>query len=165
MEDWEKKYFAIRAQQKQQQNSSREDQVKNLKSGLDWKEADISSFLTNKLISQNVNQNNSNAVHLKEGYEYYKVINSQNFGHSIPLVRNMGTLSNVNNIEFVIMEEIKVFCVDNMNVVDLSKINEQPEKYLTLIKVRSALNGDLLVNKSAIVEYSFINGCKQILKD
>ena len=63
----------------------------------------------------------------------------------------MGELTGVANKEFAIMGEMKAYCVDNLSSIDLSKINEQPQRMMSLVRVRAPFAGDLLVERSAIV--------------
>lgn len=153
-EDWEIKYWANRAAQMQQQRPQTPQ----------YRDVDVASALMQRtMLAQ---QPSGNAAYLREGANYYRQIqNNDGWGTTTPLIKSMGTLNGVNGKEFAIMGEIQGYCVDNLSTIDLSKINEEPQRMLQLIRVRAPFVGDILVERSAIVNSHNVGvGGRTILK-
>lgn len=148
MDDWENKYWSNRAAQLQQQQQQRPQYQQPTRPPVP--EIDVAGMLMQRAMTQQ--PTSSGAVYLREGANYYRQIqNSDGFGTTTPLIRSMGELTGVANKEFAIMGEMKAYCVDNLSSIDLSKINEQPQRMMSLVRVRAPFAGDLLVERSAIV--------------
>jgi hypothetical protein len=157
MDDWESKYWANRAAQLQQQKVQQplRPQVP---------EVDVASMLMQRVMNAQQPMMGTTAVYLREGVNYYRQIqNNDGFGTTTPLIKSMGPLNGVNGKEFAIMGELRAYCVDNLSTIDLSKINEQPQRMLDLVRVRAPFVGDLLVERSAIIN-NVGNGGRGILK-
>jgi hypothetical protein len=143
--DWEKKFWANKERQQQTQKP----QVPG------GREIDAGALLGQRMMTNQAlgsNSGGSSAVMLREGMPYYKLIpNPEGFGTVTPLVRHMGPLSQVAGKEFVVLNEVRGYLIDNSPVVDLSKINNAPERFLNLVRVRAPFIGDILVAKEAVV--------------
>lgn len=153
MEDWEKKFWSLKQQQQHSQYQKPQTSA--------YPEIDITAQLQQR--AMNFNQPEREGVFLREGGQYYRQIQGgDGFGNTMPLVRSMGPLANVYGKQFVVMGDFRGYCIDNLQQVDLSKINEEPERMLVLVRVRAPFAGDMLVPKSAIIESS--NAGKQLLR-
>jgi len=143
--DWEKQFWANKERQLAQKQSVPQN----------GREIDAGALMSQRAMTNQAlgsNSGGSAAVMLREGMPYYKLIpNPDGFGTTTPLIRHMGPLSQVAGKEFVVMNEIRAYLVDNSPVVDLSKISSSPEKFLNLIRVRAPFAGDILVAKEAVV--------------
>jgi hypothetical protein len=144
--DWERQFWANKERQQAQQP------VRPQTGG---REIDAGALMAQRVMTNQAlgsNSGGSSAVMLREGMPYYKLIpNPEGFGTTTPLIRHMGPLSQVAGKEFVVMNELRAYLVDNSPVVDLSKISSSPDKFLTLIRVRAPFVGDILVAKEAVV--------------
>jgi len=148
MDDWEAKYWANRAAQIQQQ--PQRPQYHQQPTRPQMPEVDVAGMLMQRAMMQQ--PTSSGAVYLREGANYYRQIqNPDGWGTTTTLIRSMGALSGVANKEFAIMGEMRAYCVDDLPSIDLSKINEQPQRMKDLVRVRAPFAGDLLVERSAIV--------------
>lgn len=107
-------------------------------------------------------ESSGKSVLLREGITYYRQVqNPEGFATTMPLIRSMGKLNNVAGKEFAVMGKVRGYCIDNLTVVDASKINENPERLMTLVRVRAPFAGDLLIPESAMIDSS--SGSRQIL--
>lgn len=152
-EDWETKYWANRAAQLQQQRGMQPQrpQYQQQPTRPQIPEVDVASMLMQRAMMQQP-QNGGAPIYLREGANYYRQIqNNDGFGTTTPLIKSMGALNGVNGKEFAIMGEMRAYCVDNLSTIDLSKINQEPGRMLDLVRVRAPFAGDLLVERSAIV--------------
>lgn len=144
MPDWEKQYW---------NNREKVQQTPRAQPG--GREIDAGALLGQRMMTNQAlgsNSGGSSAVMLREGMPYYKLIpNPDGFGTVTPLVRHMGPLSQVAGKEFVVLNEVRGYLIDNSPVVDLSKINNTPERFLNLVRVRAPFIGDILVAKEAVV--------------
>jgi hypothetical protein len=164
MDDWEAKYWANRAAQIQQQ--PQRPQYHQQPTRPQMPEVDVAGMLMQRAMMQQ--PTSPGAVYLREGANYYRQIqNPDGWGTTTTLIRSMGALSGVANKEFAIMGEMRAYCVDDLPSIDLSKINEQPQRMKDLVRVRAPFAGDLLVERSAIVNGGGNNtsyGGKSLLK-
>lgn len=154
-DDWEKKYWANRAAQIRQQAYSKPSTP----------EVDVAGMLMQRAMAQQPVSDIT--VYLREGANYYRQIqNPDGWGTTTTLIRSMGPLTGVANKEFAIMGEMRAYCVDNLSTIDLSKINEEPQRMLNLVRVRAPFAGDLLVEQSAIINggNNITYGGKTLLK-
>lgn len=109
-------------------------------------------------------QSSGRSVFLKEGADYYRHIQGgDGFGNVIPLVRSMGKLSGVGGKEFALMGETRGICIDGLQMVDMSKINENPDRVSMYVRVRAPFVGDILVERNAVIELQQSSG-RQILR-
>lgn len=155
-EDWEIKYWANRAAQMQQQRPQpTRPQVP---------EVDVAGMLMQRAMMGQ--QPSGHSIYLREGANYYRQIqNNDGFGTTTPLIRSMGQLNGVNGKEFAIMGELRAYCVDHLSTIDLSKINEEPQRMKNLVRVRAPFVGDILVERSAIINsHNVGDGSRTILK-
>lgn len=162
MEDWESKYWANRAAQLQQQPQRPQYQQPKRPQ---VPEVDVAGMLMQRAMMQQ--PTSGGAVYLREGANYYRQIqNNDGFGTTTPLIKSMGALNGVANKEFAIMGEMRAYCVDNLPTIDLSKINEEPQRMMNLVRVRAPFAGDLLVERSAIINGNtgIMHGGKSLLK-
>ncbi len=164
-EDPMAKYWANRAAQvsQQQQNQRPTSQHPHSNPG---REVDLSNMIQQRAMMGGLMQqpSNSQIVYLREGAKYYRQIqNESGYGTTTPLLRSMGPLANVNAKEFSIMGEIRGYCVDDLPRIDLSKMNEEPARMLTLVRVRAPFAGDILVEEKNIIR-SNVTGGRNILK-
>jgi hypothetical protein len=152
MDDWEAKYWANRAAQLQQQRGMQPQRPQYQQpTRPQIPEVDVAGMIMQRAMMQQP-QNGSTPVYLREGANYYRQIqNPDGWGTTTTLIRSMGALSGVANKEFAIMGEMRAYCVDDLPSIDLSKINEQPQRMKDLVRVRAPFAGDLLVERSAIV--------------
>lgn len=142
-EDWEAKYWANRAAQLQQQQRPQPTRPQ-------MPEVDVAGMLMQRAMMQQPTSGGS--VYLREGANYYRQIqNPDGWGTTTTLIRSMGPLNGVNGKEFAIMGEMRAYCVDDLSAIDLSKINQEPGRMKDLVRVRAPFAGDLLVERSAIV--------------
>lgn len=144
--DWEQQFWA---------NKERLQQQKPQAPAGGSREIDAGALMAQRVMTNQAlgsNSGGSAPVMLREGMPYYKLIpNPDGFGTTTPLIRHMGPLSQVAGKEFVVLNELRAYLIDNSPVVDLSKISSSPDKFLTLIRVRAPFVGDILVAKEAVV--------------
>lgn len=91
-------------------------------------------------------------VMLREGARYFRQVQSEAYGVSIPLLRSMGQITNVSGREFELRGPSRGYVIDGLNVIDAGKMNESPERFVSLIKVRAPFIGDIFVESSAVIE-------------
>ncbi len=152
-EDPMAKYWANRAAQIGQQNQRPTQQIPCVPLN---REIDATSIMQQRaMMGHAVNQQQSSTtqvVYLREGAKYYRQIqNESGFGTTTPLIRSMGPLSNVGAKEFSVKGEIKGYCVDDLPRIDLSKMNEEPARMITLIRVSAPFAGDILIEEKNII--------------
>jgi len=161
MEDWERKYWEQKAQQTQTRPAAPLIPQRPHNS-----EVDASQIMMQRMMGQHMQPDSSggNLVYLREGVNYYRQIpNPDGFGTTMPLIRSMGPLTQVTGKQFEVRGEIRGYCIDNLPHVDLSKVNEQPERMLVLVKVKAPFVGDILVPKAAVIEGAHSGG-QQLLR-
>ncbi|MFA6049901.1 MAG: hypothetical protein WC761_01770 [Candidatus Paceibacterota bacterium] len=163
MDDWEAKYWAAKQQQQTQQRPQQQRPFQGQPGPTgpanNFPEVDITGRLQQRMMSQ---QPASAEVYIREGTQYYRQVQGDGFGAAVPLVRSMGPLANVSGRQFAVMGDMRGYCIDNLQQIDLSKINEQPERMLMLVKVRAPFVGDILVPKTAVIENT--SGTNKLLK-
>lgn len=165
--DWEKKYWANREAQLAQKKAQAP-QLNLSPAQNNYPEMDPVRFMQQKMMDGMMgmsNQGPTKGVYLREGAEYYAHIKgSSGFGSTVPLVRSMGKLSGVMGREFaVISESVRGYRIDGLQMVDLGKANESPERYGTYVQVRAPFIGDILVERNAVIEIQQ-NGGRQLLR-
>ena len=151
-EDPMAKYWANRATQVQQ--NQRPAQQSPHRPNQTGREIDATNMIQQRAMMNAIQPDagNSQTVYLREGAKYYRQIqNESGFGTTTPLIRSMGPLANVAAKEFSIMGEIKGYCVDDLPRIDLSKMNEEPARMLTLVRVRAPFAGDILIEEKNII--------------
>jgi hypothetical protein len=187
--DWEKKYWANRLQQKtsgQNQQMPQQPHYEPLHvtqartrgqdpnqlirslgvqidgfSNMDDPRVAASRELTGQLSARD-QVPGGKVVMLREGARYFRQVQSEAYGVSIPLLRSMGQITNVTGREFELRGPSRGYVIDGLNVIDAGKMNESPERFVSLIKVRAPFVGDIFVESSAVIE-SF-NGQRSILR-
>jgi hypothetical protein len=117
--------------------------------------------LSGQLSARDV-QNNVKVVMLREGATYYRQVQSEGYGTTIPLLRGMGKLNNISGKEFELRGPSRGYVVDGLPVIDAGKMNENPERFVNLVKVRTNFIGDIFVDSSALIEH--FGGQKTILR-
>jgi len=165
--DWEAKYWANKQREKLERGPSPTQQHSPQRpSPSDFRDVDTSALLQQRMMS-GITQGaaGQSSVLLREGVTYYRQIQGgEGFGSTMPLVRSMGPVNGVGGKEFVVMGEVRGYCIDNLSNVDLSKVNDQPDRMLRLVKVRAPFVGDILVEQSAVVYTSPAKQQQTLLK-
>jgi len=161
MDDWEKKYWAQKVQQFQTKPQDlphyepvhvTQDRQRAHQPGDQWREIDpLTAMYTNQqgMTSRGMGPQ-SQVVQLREGALYYRKVDAQAFGNTIPMVRSCGPAVGVNGKEFEMRQECQCYLIDNLEVVDLGNIN--PNKMLRLVEVRAPFIGTILVERSAVID-------------
>jgi len=155
-EDPMAKYWANRAAQVQQ-NQRPAQQSPHSRPNPMGREIDATNMIQQRAMMNAIQPDtgNSQIVYLREGAKYYRQIqNESGFGTTTPLIRSMGPLANVGAKEFSIKGEIKGYCVDDLPRIDLSKMNEEPARMLTLIRVSAPFAGDILIEEKNIIRHN-----------
>ena len=151
-EDPMAKYWAKRAAEVQQ--NQRPTQQSPHRPNSTGREIDATNMIQQRAMMNAIqpDSGNNQIVYLREGAKYYRQIqNESGFGTTTPLIRSMGPLANVGAKEFSIMGEVKGYCVDDLPRIDLSKMNEEPARMLTLVRVRAPFAGDILIEEKNII--------------
>jgi len=165
-EDPMAKYWAQRAAQVQQNKQPAQQNQHNRANPLN-REIDATNMIQQRAMMGAAMQQptNSQVVYLREGAKYYRQVqNESGFGTTTPLIRSMGPLSNVGAKEFSVIGEIKGYCVDDLPRIDLSKINEEPARMITLVRVRAPFAGDILIEERNIIRSNSANSGRAVLK-
>jgi len=171
--DWEAKYWANRQRQldaakhagpaHQQHTPSAPRPFSNVPQH-QMRDIDPMQLLQQQMMMGQGPSSSGRPVFLREGADYFRHIQgADGFGNVIPLVRNMGKLSGVVGKEFAFMGETRGICVDGMQMVDMSKVNEDPSRVGMYVRVRAPFVGDILVERNAVIELQQ-NGQRQILR-
>jgi len=160
MEDWEKKYWAQKMQQLQKNPQElphhepahiAQDRQRAQQAGNHWREIDpLTAMYANQqgMTSRGMGPQ-VQVVHLREGVVYYKKVDVEGFGTTMPMVRSCGPAVGVVGREFEMRQECHCYLIDNLEVVDLGNVN--PQKMLKLVEVRAPFIGTILVESSAVV--------------
>lgn len=136
-------------------------------------EIDITSMLQQRAMSGQFQQNmnphatavESKVCHIREGVTFYRAV-SNSFGTTVPLVVSVGVVSGVIGKQFENKGFVKCFVVDsNSGAIDLAKMNENSDKYITLVKVSAPFVGEILVAESAIMKLMGTTSGQTILRD
>lgn len=163
--DWETKYWANREQQLASQKKPLGQPARQPTQG--YPEVDPVRMMQQRMMQGQLpgQESSSNrSVMLREGAEYFRHLKGgDGFGNVIPLVRSMGQLTGMAGREFAHMGETRGILVDGMAMVDMSKINEEPDRISIYVRVRAPFVGDILVSKNAVIETQQNTG-KQILR-
>jgi len=174
--EWERKYWADRAaklphykpahelqggQQNTFQQPARAPAPQN-NGGI----VDITSALQQRLMQQGIpsvfGQQQPSTISgrvcfVKEGFQAYRMLPTDGFGSTTPLVIPIGPVSGMNGKQFERSELKRCFVVDNTAVnskVDLSEMSNHPEKFMNLVQVSAPFAGSFLVPESAIVPFN-----------
>lgn len=164
--EWEKQFWAKKAQQAQdlphyepahvtQQRMRPQQPVVSPHMRMD-KEIDLTAHLQQKMMQQGMSMptpGGQRVCYLKEGVQAYRNV-SQGFGSTVPLVLNIGPTYKVQGKQFERLGTVRCYVVEGNETVDLSKINEHPERMRTLVQVKAPWIGEILVPESAIVNIS-----------
>ena len=171
--DWEAKYWANRAAQIAN-NPSPPTNSPLRSSPPPSRDREIDAgeiFSQNRMMQQTHSGRNGGAVSvfLREGFDYYRLVpNPAGFGTTVPLIRHVGKISQVQGKEFVMRQEVRGWCIDASSpAIDLAKMNEQPERMLSLVEVEAPFVGTLLVPREALVEIRSphnVHGGREVLK-
>jgi hypothetical protein len=175
--DWEKKYWNNRLQQKMTQASTPSAQphfepahvtqarmrgqdpnqmLRNLgvqidgMSNMDDPRVQASRQLSGQLSARDQSPEGQ-VVMLREGARYFRQISMEAFGVSIPLLRSMGQANNLAGRQFELRGASRGYIVDGLNVIDAGKMNESPERFVNLVKIRAPFIGDIFVENSSII--------------
>lgn len=180
MDDWEKKYWSLKQQQKQNNSYTRmppanpndlphyepahitnnKQRFSQQQHSNGWREIDpIGAMYANMERLQNNLQ--SQVVFLRPGVKYYKSVQSNSFGSTMPLVKDCGVYNESNQKEFEMKNTCKCYIIDNLNTVDLSNLD--PNRLVELVELRAPWIGSILVEKRYIIQARTNNG-PQILK-
>lgn len=186
--DWEKQYWANRqaqatgqSQQHQQQPVQRPQQAIGTSSG----DIDLTQMLAQRLMNQQQppgfgfgnqqipqhhghSQSEQRVCFIKEGTQGYRIVSSD-FGSEVPLVISSGPITGVVGRQFENKGLKRCFLVDAHSSmvgasIDLSKMNESPEKFLNLVQVSAPLLGIVLVPESCIVKMNSGPSGTQVLR-
>lgn len=112
------------------------------------KDLDVSNLLQQKMLSA---QTGGQAVSLRDGFPFYKAIDSQGFGHTVTLAKKAGTTGGPTAKSVFLKNERKCLVVDDIQSIDFSKINEASPNIITLVEITVPYIGGFLVQKEAIV--------------
>jgi hypothetical protein len=180
MDDWESKYWAKKQQQMQQQGRPQaprnpqdlphfepahitQDKQRATNPGNGWRDVDpLTAMYTNMdgMASRGMGTQHQ-AVMVRPGAKYYKAVQADSFGTTMPLVRMCGAYNENVTREFEMLSECRCYVIDNLQQVDLSKM--EPGRMVELVQVRAPFVGTILVEKSSIVGAGSSGG-PQILK-
>lgn len=114
---------------------------------------DVSAMLQQRLQQRMVSDQmggSAPVADLQEGLPYYTAVENS-FGGTAPLVRTAGVISGPTARGVQIKREVRGFLIDNMQSVDMSKLQGRPELMVTLVEVAVPFMGSFLVPKEAIV--------------
>lgn len=182
MDDWEKKYWADKAAklphykaahemgaQNNFQQPHRANSLPQNNGGM----VDVTAALQQRLMQQGIsglvnNQPTSGisdrVCFVKEGFQAYRMIPTDGFGTTTPLVIPIGPVAGMAGKQFERSEIKRCFVVDNSAInskVDLSEMSNHPEKFLSLVQVSAPFAGSFLVAESAIVPFNQTQGTSQ----
>lgn len=163
MDDWEKKYWAQKMHQLQNKPQDlphhepahiTQDKQRAQQAGNQWREVDpLTAMYTNAqgMAARGMGpQHPQQMVQLREGAIYYKKVDAEGFGTTMPMVRSCGPTVGVVGKDFEMRQECHCYLIDNLQVVDLGNIN--PQKMLRLVEVRAPFVGTILVERSAVLD-------------
>jgi len=105
---------------------------------------------------------------LKEGTQGYRIVSSD-FGTDIPLVISSGPITGITGRQFENKGLKRCFLVDSHSSmvgasIDLSKMNESPEKFIHLVQVSAPFLGTVLVPESCVVKMNNTPTGAQVLR-
>lgn len=171
MEDWQKKYYANRMNgtpmpHEQPQVNQGIPGMPRVSNG----EVDINQLLQQRLaagIQQNPSHNSNGfmpqgfkpnnsgpqQINLKVGKTYYvSVSTGGGFQAPVPLIKEGGKVVEQISKNVFLKKTEKCYLIDNMSVVDLSRINENPQLITEVCLIEIPLIGMIYVTKDAIIE-------------
>lgn len=185
--DWEKQYWANRQAQgtgmpQHQQQPMQRPQQPIAGNG----DIDLTQLLAQRLMNQQgspgfgfgnqqVPQHQSvgsqmeqRVCFLKEGTCGYRIVSSD-FGTDIPLVISSGPITGVVGRQFENKGLKRCYLVDSHSSmvgasIDLSKMNESPEKFIHLVQVSAPLLGTVLVPENCVVKMNSGPSGTQVLR-
>lgn len=168
MDDWETKYWQQKQQQMQQQGGHRrpqnpqdlphfepahvtQDRQRAHQVDNGWREVDPLTAMYTNMDGMNARGRGPQVqtVFIREGARMYRSVEAQGFGNTMPLVRFAGPAHDMTGKEFEMRGTTNCYVIDNMEVVDLSKIDDS--KMVQLVEVKAPWVGTLLVEASAII--------------
>ena len=108
----------------------------------------------------------SSVFFIAEGVQGYRQIETNGFGSTVTIVMPIGPISDVVGKQFEFTAPMNCYAVENnLNPIDLSEINDHPERFIKLVKVSAPLGGTYLVSEHAIRPINHNNNQgKQLLK-
>lgn len=176
-DDWEKEYWAKRAQGQDLSKPSTMRSGPNFgmkpngplpRNGQDYDITDaLQSRVAQKAAEQMSGAGGGRTADLVEGMPYYTNLKAQAFGHTIPLFKTAGVIGGPTSRGVTVKGEVKGYLIDNLQSVDMAKINEEPERMVVLVEINVPYLGTFLVKKEAVINRSgsgmLANG-RQVLK-
>jgi len=116
---------------------------------------DITDALQSRVAQRAMEQSTGGrTADLVEGLPYYTNLKSQAFGHTIALFKTAGVIGGPTSKGVQVKGEVKGYLIDNLSSVDMSKINEEPERMVVLVEVNVPYLGTFLVKKEAVIARS-----------
>jgi hypothetical protein len=88
-------------------------------------------------------------VTIREGALYWRPVAAESYGTTMPMVRSCGPFVGASSKTFELRSEVHCYCIDNMKVVDLSRVDQG--QMLNLIEVRAPFIGTVLVRKEDVI--------------
>lgn len=169
MQDWEKKYWTDRASKLPHYKAAHElgggniqpshhhHQPQHAQHSLDGTQ-DITSILQQRLANSVMNQQISSGVSgrvcfVKEGVQAYRLLPTDGFGSTVPLVIPIGPVTGMTGKQFENKGPKRCFVVDNSagSYVDLTEITNHPEKMMTLVQLNAPFVGSIMVLESSVI--------------
>lgn len=161
--EWEKKYWADRAAKMPHYKPAHETQNNISVQGYTQPHipnngiVDVTSALQQRIAQQAsmASAHTANVCMVKEGSRAFRMLPTDGFGTTVPLVVDMGPLTNVAGKQFENKGYKRCFLVDNNNIghtVDLSEMSNQPDKFLNLIQLNAPFIGSIFVSEQSMVE-------------
>ena len=168
-DDWEKKYWAQRQQQLQKKSSElphfepahiAQDRMRAQQGAQPnprdrfnggWKDIDpATAMYTNQdgMAARGMGPQQQ-TVAVKEGCLYWRPVQSQGFGATMPMVRSCGPFVGASSKVFELKSECHCLCIDDMQVIDMGKVDQG--KMLNLVEIRAPWIGSVLVRREDIV--------------
>jgi len=120
---------------------------------------DVTSALQQRLASSAMNQQMSpggvagRVCFVREGVQAYRLLPTDGFGSTVPLVIPIGPVSGMTGKQFENKGPKRCFVVDNAmgTKVDLSEITNHPEKMMTLVQLNAPFVGSIMVLESSVI--------------
>ena len=114
-------------------------------------------------------QQQTQVCRLQEGYTFFRAMQTQGFGATVPLVRPGGSIpGNISSTEFQIKGIRNVYIIPpQQTVVDMAQIQANPQMLTQLVEVTAPMVGTFLVPREAIMggQQQGQPGGQQILRD
>jgi len=185
MDDWQKKYYMNRMNGMQMPHEQPQ-QIQGIPGmpSVSQGEVDINQLLQQRLaagIQQNPGHNTNGfmpqgfkphnndpqQVNLKVGKTYYvSVSTGGGFQAPVPLIKEGGKVVEQMSKNVILKKTEKCYLIDNMTVVDLARINENPQLITEVCLIEIPWIGKVYVTRDAIVENNsrIMPDGRQILK-